>query len=120
MLYIQYSIYYTTIFICNHVHCAVESYVNKISFSDNVNFCVDICGGCNYFGTHPCGPFPFDKLFIIYSPLSDLIFSPLFLFRILPFLPLRFLFYIIFNTSACRFPLFCWLRKIRSALCIHF
>ena len=35
-----------------------------------------------------------------------------FLFRILP---LRFLFYSIFNTSDCRFPLFCYPRKIRSA-----
>jgi hypothetical protein len=58
---------------------AVESYVNNISFSDNVNFCVDICGGCKYFGTHPCGPFPFNKLFIILSPLCihliELLFS---------------------------------------------
>ena len=38
-------------------------------------------------------------------------FRSLFLFRILP---LRFLFYSIFNTSDCRFPLFCCPRKIRS------
>ena len=38
-------------------------------------------------------------------------FRPLFLFRILL---LRFLFYSIFNTSDCRFPLFCCPRKIRS------
>ena len=43
-------------------------------------------------------------------------FFPLFLFLILLFLPLRFLFYSIFYTSACRFPPFCWLRKIRSAV----
>jgi hypothetical protein len=36
---------------------------------------------------------------------------PLFLFRILP---LRFLFYSIFNISDCRFPLFCCPRKIMS------
>ena len=43
-------------------------------------------------------------------------FRPLFLFRILP---LQFLFYSIFNTSDCRFPLFCCPRKIRSADCIN-
>ena len=38
-------------------------------------------------------------------------FRPLFLFWILP---LQFLFYSIFNTSDCQFPLFCCPRKIRS------
>jgi len=61
---------------------------------------------------------PFTKT--IYSDLIFFHFKAEFRFFLFWILPLRFLFYSIFNISACRFPLFCWLRKIRSVITSSF